>query len=218
MITPDRTLGEIAAEIPAASRVFREVGLDYCCGGRRPLGEACAERGIDPETILSAIRHQPADTEESWEGRPLAALIQHILQRYHEPLRAELPELMEMARTVEEKHAENAVCPHGLARHLENIYEAVLSHLAKEEQILFPIIVSGMGGQAQGPIQVMETEHDDHGANLAITRRLTHDFSAPEEACPTWKALYLRLAQLEADLMDHIHLENSVLFPRALCE
>ena len=188
--SPVDTLGALAARIPAASRVFREAGLDYCCGGKQTLADACAAKGIDPEALLRSIRETGVVPVVSWEGRPLAELVAHILETYHQPLRLELPALGEMAALVEEKHADKPSCPKGLARHLESIHEAVLSHLEKEEQILFPLILAGRGSQAHGPIQVMETEHVDHGVNLARMRALTHDFVPPPEACATWKALY----------------------------
>jgi regulator of cell morphogenesis and NO signaling len=94
----------------------------------------------------------------------------------------------------------------------------VLDHLAKEEQVLFPLIRSGQGRLAAGPAHAMEREHQDHGRNLARMRDLTNDLTPPQEACTTWRALYLRLESLENELMEHIHLENNVLFPRALCE
>ncbi len=217
-LSADQTLADIAVAVPAASRVFQATGLDYCCGGRRTLQDACREKNLDAESVLESIRAQEPGTSVSFEHQPLAAIIQHILERYHEPLKRELPELRRMAETVEQKHAEKDSCPRGLARHLAGIHESVLSHLEKEEKILFPMIIAGHGARAAGPIQVMEMEHDEHGANLARTRELTADYTPPPEACPTWRALYLRLEQLQTDLMDHIHLENHVLFPRALCE
>lgn len=217
-ITADQSLGEIATRIPAASRVFRSMGLDYCCRGKRSVSEACSEAGLDPAAVLQSIQATEPEPESSWESKPLPALVAHIVDRYHDTLRRELPELCEMAATVEQKHAAKPSCPHGLAMHLHGIHEAVLSHLEKEEGILFPMILAGHGARAGGPIQVMEMEHEEHGANLARTRALTSDLVAPPEACPTWQALYARLRELETDLMDHIALENNVLFPRALCE
>jgi len=217
-LSMEQTLGSLAAQVPAASRVFRTAGLDYCCQGERTLAAACEEKGLDAASLLESIRRMPLSPDASWESKPLALLVQHILERYHESLRRELPELRQMAAKVEEKHADKPSCPQGLAHHLDAIHEAVLSHLAKEEQILFPMILAGRGPHAVGPIQVMEFEHQEHGANLARTRELTSDLTAPPEACATWRALYLRLGELENDLMDHIHLENHVLFPRALCE
>ena len=216
-LNPRDTLAELAIRMPGASRVFHRHRLDFCCGGRRSLEAACLAKGLDPESLLAelALEEQSADGTD-WGERPLPELVDHILNRYHAPLRGELAELEAMARKVERVHQQKPGCPHGLGSHLAIIRHNVEQHLAKEEQILFPMILQGRGGMASGPVTVMEHEHDEHGASLRRTRELTGDLVPPPEACTTWRALYLRLAQLERDLMDHIHLENNVLFPRAL--
>jgi regulator of cell morphogenesis and NO signaling len=117
---------------------------------------------------------------------------------------------------VQTRHAEKSSCPRGLRAHLEQVHSAVLEHLAKEEQVLFPMILAGRGRNTVAPIAVMESEHRDHAENLRKTRQLTADLVVPEDACPTWKALYLRLGELESELMEHIHLENNILFRRVL--
>lgn len=212
------SLADLAARIPAASRIFRRRGLDYCCGGRRSIEVACRERGLDAEAVVQEVERaasRPGDPG-SFLGRPLAELIHHVVTRYHEPLRLELPELVAMARKVERVHADKDGCPHGLAAHLDVVHADVLNHLAKEEQVLFPMILAGAGARAGSPIAVLMHEHDDHGQSLRKNRELTGDFTPPGHACTTWRALYLRLDELEGELMDHIHLENNVLFPNAL--
>ena len=212
-----QTLADLAVTNPAASRVFHRHGLDFCCHGGRPLAEACEQKGLDPRSILSEIATEQAGTQPvRWDERSLAELIEHIEGYYHRRLRAELPELVAMAAKVETRHAEKPTCPKGLRDHLAAIHEAVLDHLAKEEQILFPMIRSGRARLAVGPINVMESEHVDHGENLKRTRELTANLTAPPEACPTWRSLYLRLVEFEAELMEHIHLENNILFRRVL--
>jgi regulator of cell morphogenesis and NO signaling len=212
------TLAELAVTHPAAARVFRRHRLDFCCGGRRPLDEVCRERQLDASTILAAIaREDPLVADQRrWDEAPLPMLVDHIQSVYHQRLRAQLPALIAMARRVEVRHADKASCPRGLAVHLEAMHAAVLEHLQKEEQILFPMIVSGMGRRAGGPVHVMELEHEHHGEDLQRVRQLTVDLLPPDEACTTWRALYLGLQQLEQELMDHIHLENNILFRRAL--
>lgn len=213
------TLAELATVLPAASRVFHRHGLDFCCNGARPLASACAERGLDPQAVLAEVAAEGQGvTKERWDQRPLAEIVDFIVGYYHRRLRAELPELLAMAERVEQRHADKPSRPQGLAAHIAHVHLAVLDHLEKEEQILFPMLKSGRGGLAAGPIQVMELEHDDHAASLRRTRALAHDLVPPEEACNTWRALYLRLAEFEAELMEHIHLENHVLFQRALCD
>jgi regulator of cell morphogenesis and NO signaling len=212
------TLAELAVTHPAAARVFRRHRLDFCCGGRRPLDEVCRERQLDPDAILASIADEdPLEPDQRrWDEAPLPALVQHIQSVYHTRLREQLPGLVVMARRVEARHADKPSCPRGLTVHLEAMHEAVLNHLQKEEQILFPLIVSGMGGRAGGPVRAMEVEHEHHGEDLLEVRRLTGDLIPPDEACTTWRALYLGLQQLEQELMDHIHLENNILFRRAL--
>ena len=212
------TLADLAVTHPAASRVFHRHGLDFCCHGRRPLAEACAERGLAASGVLDEIEGEEAMAPDQprWDERPIADLVHHIVGFYHQRLRVELPELVSMAAKVEDRHAAKASCPTGLLAHLEETWQAVVEHLAKEEQILFPMILAGRGRMAAGPVHVMEAEHDDHAESLRKIRELTNDLVAPEEACATWRALYLRLAAFEAELMDHIHLENNVLFRRVL--
>lgn len=211
------TLSEIATRHPAGSRVLHRHGLDFCCGGRRSFDDACAERGLAADTILAEIEREDAgEPGAGWEERPLEDIVAHLVGFYHHRLRDELPLLVAMAARVESRHGEKPECPHGLADHLAGMHEAVLEHLAKEERILFPLILSGRGAQAGAPIHVMEIEHEDHRANLLEIRRLTRGLVAPAPACTTWRALYLRLSEFERELMEHIHLENNVLFTRAL--
>ena len=146
--TPDQTLAELAATWPSASRIFHDARLDYCCHGKRSLESACAERGLDPKALLAAI-HASTDTPHfDWQSAPLVAVIQRILDRFHAPLRTEIPALCSMARVVEEKHADKAGCPRGLADLLASIEDGVNSHLEKEERILFPLIIAGQGPRA----------------------------------------------------------------------
>ena len=216
-LRPEQTLSEMATHLPGASRVFHRHRLDFCCGGQRSLTEACAARGLDPALILAELRAEEGQGPAiDWSQRPLAELIDHILTRYHTPLRAELPRLRDMAAKVERVHADKSTCPRGLAEHLGRVIDAVEDHLKKEERVLFPLIAAGQGPAAGMPVMVMEREHVEHADDLRRTRALTGDLTPPPEACATWRALYLGLAQLERELMDHIHLENNVLFPRAL--
>lgn len=217
MPTIQTTLAELASTHPAAARVFLTHGLDFCCKGRRPLSAACSEKGLDPGSVLEEIEGAEGGGDLSaWSARPVAELIDHILSRYHAGLRRDFPALIAMAEKVEERHADKPTVPVGLAAHLRAMEAAALDHLGKEEMILFPAILAGHGASMGGPVQCMEAEHLDHGANLARTRALTGDLVPPEQACTTWRALYLGLAALERDLMEHIHLENNVLFPRVL--
>lgn len=138
------------------------------------------------------------------------------MSRYHAELRVELPELIALADRVEREHRDDALCPTGLRAHLEEMHQRVLDHLAKEERVVFPMILEGHGARTGGPVRVMELEHDEHLTNLARVRQMTHNFTASARASAEWNALYVRLGHLEAELLEHIALENTVLFPRAL--
>lgn len=213
-----RSLAELAVVHAGASRVFHRHGLDFCCHGGVTLADACARKGLDPATLVAELAREtdaPAPAER-WDTQPIPVLIDYILDRFHAGHRAELARLREMAERVEKVHAEKASRPRGLADHLAHVTLELESHMQKEENVLFPLIVSGRGAMAAAPIRVMEQEHQDHGRNLARLRELAHDFVPPMDACGTWRALYLGLAELEREVMEHIHLENHVLFPRAL--
>lgn len=215
-MTIDTTLAELAVRLPAASRVFHRLGLDFCCQGRRPLGEACRTAGLNPAEVLRAIASEPQPSSERppWAARPLPELVAHLLERYHQPLRDELPRLIAMARKVERVHGSKPSCPRGLADHLEATQAELEAHLAKEEDVAFPAIAAGRPEDA--PLRELIGEHDDHAATLRRTRELAGDLVPPPEACTTWRALFASLLLFERELMEHVHLENNVLFSRAL--
>jgi len=218
-LQPESTLADLAVAFPAASRVFRRHGLDYCCHGRRPVTEACAERGLDAGALLDEISAEasPAGGAARWFDLSLSQIVDGIVTWYHARLRAELPLLLQMARKVEAVHAEKESVPRGLAAHLEGLSRELLDHLEKEEQGLFPILLSGRSGAPAVSIIALEREHEDVALALQKTREMTTNLVPPAEACTTWRALYLRLDALEEELMEHVHLENNVLFRRALC-
>jgi regulator of cell morphogenesis and NO signaling len=235
-LTPATHVADIAAHNPAAIPVFQRHGIDFCCGGRRPLAEVCRDRGIDfdavREEIAAAATATPAP-ERDWTEAPLADLVDHIVTRYHVGLRQELPRLAAMADKVLAVHGKRhpEVLP-ALVRTLQSLRAELESHTTKEEQILFPWIeelerFAGSGSSRRAaaatpapsvgaPIAMMESEHDEAAGALAEMRRLTGGYQLPEGACTTFRGLYHGLAELEDDLHRHIHLENHVLFPRAL--
>ena len=213
----DQPLGELALSIPRASALFRKYDMDYCCGGKQTLARAASRKELDVEAIeaeLAQLAEQPVDKD--WRTAPLAEIIDHIIVRYHDRHREQLPELILQATKVERVHADKPSVPRGLAKYLTMLHEELSSHMMKEEQILFPMIKQGMGSQAMGPISVMESEHDDAGELLEVIKHTTHNVTPPPEACTTWKAMYNGINELIDDLMEHISLENNILFPRAL--
>ena len=211
----DQTLAQLACDIPGATRVFHQHKLDFCCGGKVALAEAIVGRNVTAEQIsaeLAAVVPLP-DDERDWRLASRSELIDHLLARYHEVHRVQLPELIRLAKRVEHVHGERHDCPKGLSVHLSLMLDELELHMQKEEQILFPLLRDGLLAQAAGPINVMQQEHEEHGDNLETMVRLTDDITPPPFACVTWRALYTGLNQLREDLMAHIHLENNVLFP-----
>jgi len=208
----DRTLAEIARELPGATAVFRRLRLDYCCGGNQSVRAAAAANGIDVRKLERELAELAPAADESPE-EPLA-LIEYILARFHETHRRELPELITLAHRVEERHAQHPEVPKGLAALLEHIGEAIEEHMQKEERILFPMMRAGGVPMIMGPIEVMEHEHIEHGERLRQLEAMTHDHTPPPDACTSWQALYAGTRKLVDDVMQHIHLENNVLFPQ----
>lgn len=213
----DQPVGRLARDLPGATRVFHEFGIDFCCGGRATLREALGDRTEQSESLVAALESLPDsnDEERDWRDASESELIEHILTRYHAVHRLQLTELLRLARRVETVHGERDTCPHGLADHLEAMHQELESHMRKEEQVLFPMLKRGNGEQAQGPISVMRHEHDDHGEALAKLLSLTNDLATPKGACTTWRALYAGLGEFRDDLMQHIHLENNILFEQS---
>ena len=219
-INLESSVGQIATEHPLATRVFARHGIDFCCGGGRALGAVCSERGMEGDAVLAEIEKElvePGSSQVRWDQAPLGDLVTHIVAVYHRPLDEELPRLESMARKVFEVHGDKQ--PEAL-RELLSVFVGLKAeledHMQKEEQILFPMIKCGEGDMADGPISVMEHEHENAGNALRRIRELTNGYQVPEEACNTWRALWHGLHALELSLHQHIHLENNILFPRAL--
>ncbi len=214
----DQSLGQIARSLPGATRVFDAHHLDFCCGGNQTLRVAARSAGVDVIPILQSLHELEAREagggERDWARASPTELVDHILARYHAVHREQLPELIRLARRVERVHGERADCPHGLADHLEAMGQELESHMRKEEMVLFPMIARGHGALAEAPIAVMRMEHDEHGVALRRLEELTHGINPPRAACTTWRALYAGLRTFRADLMQHIHTENNILFER----
>ncbi|CAB3878381.1 Iron-sulfur cluster repair protein YtfE [Achromobacter anxifer] len=213
----EQSLGQLARSIPGATQVFHEYQLDFCCGGKKSLAEAAAQRSLDAAQIearLAELARNPSQ-ETDWGQASAAELVDHILARYHEVHRQQLPELIRLALKVEQVHADSPDCPTGLADHLRGMQQELESHMQKEEQVLFPMLARGHGAMAGMPIMVMRAEHDDHGVALERLLALTNGITLPRAACNTWRALYLGLRAFKEDLMAHIHLENNILFENA---
>jgi regulator of cell morphogenesis and NO signaling len=219
-IMAETPVGQIAAEHPLATRVLARHRIDYCCGGGRTLGAACAAKGIAAETVIGEIERELASntgpTERRWIEATPEELIAHIVAAYHEPLREELPRLEKMARKVAQVHGDRSpdTLP-ALASTMSALRADLERHMAEEEDVVFPRLVSEGDAETRQRLESLEHDHDEAGAALARIRELTGDFEVPTEACTTWRALWHGLADLERTMHEHVHLENNVLFPRA---
>lgn len=209
-----KTLGELATELAGATRVFRQYKLDFCCGGNIRLQEALLKKNIASGPVVAELSSltRASATGLDWTQQTPARLVEHIYLNYHQLHRDQLPELVRLARRVEAVHGAKPDCPNGLADALVRMSQELESHMQKEEQILFPLLREGHIQHAQGPIHVMELEHVAHGDALDHVLALANDCEPPVGACNTWRALYSGLDAFRNDLIDHIHLENNILF------
>jgi regulator of cell morphogenesis and NO signaling len=227
--TPELTVGEIAAKQPGTVRIFEKYRIDFCCGGKIPLEVACAKGGLDTAAVLEEIEKAaaaPAPDLTDWQNADLDRLIDHILETHHGYTKIALPRLEAMLAKVASKHGDR-LPPLGAV--FGPMKEELDGHLYKEEMILFPLVRGLIHAQRTGsaapmshcgsvrnPLRVMLMEHDSAGDALVRLRELTGGYTVPEGACNTFRALYHELEELEADLHRHIHLENNILFPRAI--
>ena len=208
----DRSLGDLARSIPGATALFHAHQLDFCCGGKKNLREALpGAAGEQLARQLEGLQHD-GGAGRDWRTATADELIAYIQLRFHERHRQQLPELARLARRVETVHADRPECPHGLADHLDAMTQELESHMQKEEQVLFPMLQRGVAPQGLPPVTVMRFEHDQHGEALARMVALAHGLEQPRGACNTWRALLAGLRTLREDLMQHIHLENNILF------
>jgi regulator of cell morphogenesis and NO signaling len=225
IISESTTVADIVVSLPSSVRVFQRYGIDFCCGGKTSLAAACDRQGVAAADVVNAIEAaaaQPAKDDRDWTSEPLGALIDHIVATYHNPLREELPRLESMAAKVRSVHGSKASHLARLEAIVSELSAELVMHMKKEEVILFPAIrrvESGAGRPAlpiSAPIAVMEDEHDHAGALLAELRAITAGYAPPAWACATFRALYRGLAEVESEMHVHVHLENNILFPRAL--
>lgn len=227
-IDPERTVADLVVERPGRARVFEQLGIDYCCGGRSSLAAVCAERGLDPATVTAMlaafeqVSGAEAGDDRDWSSAALGELCDHIVTEHHGFLRAELPRLEGLLERVVRAHGER----HPEIVETAELFEAVAAelgtHMHVEEEVVFPLCRAlDEGGvpeatELAGSASAMEHDHDVIGAALARMRDLTGGFAPPADACNTYRAALDGLVALERDLHRHIHEENNILFPRAL--
>lgn len=224
------TVREIALEAPLTTRVFEEYKIDFCCGGRKGLAEACEKAGADEKEVAAKLTLllQGPRSENDPERLSVPELVNHILDKHHEFTRTEMLRLSGLAEKVAWKHGESHPELHELKENFARLNSDLVGHMRKEEMMLFPYIhdlvrarsrslmpLVPVFGTVNHPIRMMQFEHEEAGNILERMRELTNDYAVPEDACPSFKALYAGIEDLEKDLHQHIHLENNVLFPAA---
>ena len=230
-VNASRLVGELAAELPGAAQVFQRANIDFCCGGKLSLEKASVARGLDPNKVLAELEASASSTARAdapgsrWNQLPVQALISHIVEKHHAYVRRETPTLLAWLDKVVRVHGAN----HPELARVRHSFTAMASemaqHMAKEELLLFPAIVklaspnppAAETSQAiAAPVAQMIREHDHTGNDLEQIRQASGDYTPPPDGCATYRALYQGLAAFESDMREHVHLENNVLFPRAL--
>ena len=225
-------VNEIALSNPGARHVLEDRGIDYCCGGGESLREACLKANVPAEEILQQLRQNSAKTvpgESQWTSAPLAELTKHIRERHHQYVRNSIPRLRALLKKIREKHGSRHRELGEIEKLFGDVAREMLMHMQKEEQILFPFIDS-LESAANGnetveppffqtvknPIYSMMKEHDSAGELVRQIRAASGGYKAPTDACASYQAAYQGLEEFEKDLHLHVHLENNILFPRAV--
>jgi regulator of cell morphogenesis and NO signaling len=217
MFESSQLVADIVSADPRTGRVFEGLRIDFCCGGRVPLADACAARGLDAREVLSALASATAGSasrERDPRGASTIAIVATIVDRHHAYLREALPELVRMAEKVSRVHGDKDANVARLGERVRALAEALLPHLDREEQVLFPILLAPGAAGAAAEIEAMRDDHDAVGAALRELRALTGDYAVPAWGCATVRALWAALEELEGDVHRHVHLENNVLAPR----
>jgi regulator of cell morphogenesis and NO signaling len=230
----EKTVRELAIENPTSTRVFERLGIDYCCGGKKSLDEACRGANLNIDQVLDTLEKaeqagHARQNEQDWQVAPLAALIEHIKNTHHKYTGEEIARLGPLFEKVSSVHGKNHPELSEMHRVFQGLAQELSGHMMKEEMILFPYIarmeaaLTGKEaiapapfGSVQNPVAMMEHEHDSAGNALRALREASCGYTPPGDACISYQTLYKVLSEFEADLHQHIHLENNILFPRAI--
>jgi regulator of cell morphogenesis and NO signaling len=226
----NRTVRDLASATPGAARVFEKFGIDYCCGGERSLAQACSAAKVNLQEVAEAFEKlQTQSGERDWQQATLAELAKHIVAKHHQYVRQEIQRLVPLCAKVAGVHGNNHPELEKIQSSFHALAEELTAHLMKEERMLFPYIEqlelaenSGsrpgtpMFGTVKNPVRMMMMEHDAAGELLRKMREVSMNYTLPADACMSFQMLYRALEEFEADLHQHIHLENNILFPRAV--
>jgi regulator of cell morphogenesis and NO signaling len=225
-----RTVGEVVAADFRAAAVLEQFGIDFCCGGRRTLEEACRAAAADPDVVVRALDALPpaADADDDVTQWPIPRLIDFILSTHHAYVRSAMPAIARHLAKLTEVHGARHPELSRVAAYFDQIVGDLSQHMMKEEQVLFPYVrelaerdescgrAQSPFGTVANPIRMMEREHQEVGDAMRIIRELTRGYKAPEDGCTTYEIGMAELQEFERDLHRHVHLENNVLFPAAL--
>lgn len=225
-----KTVRDVVLETPAAARIFEDLGIDYCCGGEKLLIQACSEAKVRLEDISAALaKPAPMKLDRDWRDAPLAELVQFIVDKHHSFTREEIQRLIPLISKVVSVHGKNHPELLQVQSLFRGLAQELTMHMTKEEQVLFPHIAEmaeaahnkrplprAMFGTVESPVRMMVSEHDSSGRVLHDLRNVTNGYVSPPDGCATYEALYSGLESFEKDLHNHIHLENNILFPRAV--
>jgi regulator of cell morphogenesis and NO signaling len=232
MITTGTTVREVAIELPQATRLFETLKIDYCCGGNQPLAQACAAAGVDVDEVmemLTEVTEEKSAGARDFQSASLPELITHILDTHHVFTKSEMERLEALTPKVIAAHGGNHPELIQLGELFKHLCADLRPHMFKEEQVLFPYLLAmtkakennqpgpfAPFGTVNNPVRMMMSEHDTAGQILRELRAITSDYQVPADGCISYRTLYQALEEFEKDLHQHIHLENNILFPKAL--
>ncbi len=226
----NQTVRELAAINPAATRIFEKFGIDYCCGAEKSLAEACFAARVNVNEVRAALETPaPEATDRDWQKAWLAELTSYIVTKHHAFTRDEIKRLLPLIAKVISVHAQNHPELVQVKDLFHGVADELATHMMKEERVLFPYIeqleaattrgvqpAPPLFGTVQNPVRMMMMEHDSAGQALHRIREITNGYALPVDACASYQTLYKAIQEFEADLHHHIHLENNILFPRAI--
>ncbi len=227
----EKTVGEIVADDYRTARVFENHGIDFCCGGKITLGSACAEKGIDLDTItgeLDAVKSGPAGRSENYASWELPFLVDYIINAHHTYIKENTAPIAAYAHKIAEVHGPHHPEVIKIASVFDGIAKDLEAHLSHEEEVFFPAIkrVHGARKQATAPeendvetirdsVRKLTREHEEIGEAIHMIRSLARDYAIPGDVCNTFVVTYQKFREFEDDLHKHVHLENNILFPKA---
>lgn len=230
--TNETKMKDIALSSAAGRQVLEDAGLDYCCGGGKSLHEACLRADVSAEDILKRLRENSKDMspdDANWTSAPLSDLTRHIRERHHRYVREAIARIQVLLEKVAAKHGERRPEIRRIRTLFIEVGQEMIMHMQKEEQILFPYIDALEKAKSthssleppffqtvRNPIQAMMSEHDSAGDLVKQIRKVSLDYTLPSDACTSYRVLYQDLREFEVDLHQHVHLENNILFPRAI--